>query len=556
MIGFVGLGAMGAPMARRLASLGYELVVHDVDSRAVQAVAAAGAAAAWSVKDIAERAELVFTCLPSLEAIEKVVLGPGGLAEGRKMKVLVDCSTTGPDFAREVAAALSARDVLFLDAPITGNVASAGNGMLGIMCSGPAPAFETAQAAMQALASTTLLYLGEVNGRAQRLKLLNNLLSASGMAASCEAFILGVKAGLAPELMLEVLNAGEASSSATRNKFASAILPRKFDFGARMAITAKDTSLTVREAEALGVPMWIGQAVQQLWQFAASQGGAERDGTSLITYLEPWAGVQVRAGVNACPQPEATGEAAGEIVVLCDAALAEALGAFRTLTVAPEDDLQAWVHALPPVPCIIVNCCLRATDVARQLCKMVTDEGNGYADAIPTGEGLLLTSGPAASARQLQELASALASRVAVVSPTAGHAQMMQLLNGSLASVLLAVACESYVAGAKSGLDPVTMRRILGLETGRNHASAHILPEQVATRRFKHGKALGQAHRELTLLVDEARRVGVTTWVLEKARLLYGLAIQLGSAEDDISRIATHYETWAGAQVRLPGCNE
>lgn len=555
MIGFVGLGAMGAPMARRLASLGYELVVHDLDSRAAQSVAKDGAAAARSLKDIADCAEIVFTCLPSLAAIESVVLGKGGLREGRRMKVLVDCSTTGPVFARELAESLAARGVMFLDAPITGNVVSAGNGKLGIMCSGPQPAYEAARAAMGDLASTELLYLGSDNGSAQRLKLLNNLLSATGMAASCEAFIVGVKAGLAPEVMLEVVNAGEASSSATRNKFASAILPRKFDFGARMAITAKDTSLTVSEAEALGVPMWIGRAVQQLWQYAASQGGAERDGTSLITFLEPWAGVEVRAGVNARAQPKTPCDDIGELVVLCDPALASALGSFHTLTVGPADDLQAWVHALPPIPCTIVNCSLRATDVSRWLCKVVTDEGNGYADAILTGEGLLLTSGPAASVSQLQDLAAALHSRVVVVSPIAGHAQLMQLLNSALASVLLAAACESYVAGAKSGLGPLTMRKILGLETGRNHASAHILPELVASRRFDHGKTLGQAHRELALLCDEARCLGVTAWVLERARLLYGLAVQLGSAEDDVTCLAMHYENWAGAQVRLPKSN-
>jgi len=552
VIGFVGLGAMGAPMARRLASLGYELLVHDLDSRAVESVVAVGAAAAGSVKDIAERAELVFTCLPSLGAIENVVLGPGGLVEGRAIKVLVDCSTTGVDFARGMAKALTARDVLFLDAPITGNVVSAGNGKLGIMCSGPAPAFHTAQAAMHDLANTAVLYLGEVNGRAQRLKLLNNLLSATGMAASCEAFILGVKAGLGPEVMLDVVNAGEASSSASRNKFASSILPRKFDFGARMAITAKDTSLAVREAEALGVPMWIGQAVQQVWHYAATQGGAERDGTSLVTYLEPWAGVQVRAGVNARPLAPLREADIGELVVLCEPALAASLGGFRTVTVEPGDDLQAWVHALPPTPCTIVNCCLRATAVARQLCRMVTDEGNGYADAVPSGEGLLLTSGPAASAPQLHALAAALGSRVVAVSGGPGHAHLMQMLNSSLASVLLAASCESYVAGSKSGLDPLTMSRILGLETGRNHASAHILPEQVATRRFSHGRTLGQAHRDLTLLADEARQLGVTAWVLEKARLLYGLAIQLGSASDDVTHLALHYEKWAGTQVRVP----
>ena len=154
---------------------------------------------------------------------------------------------------------------------------------------------------MRDLASTIVLYLGEETGKAQTLKLLNNLLSATGMAASCEAFILGVKAGLDPQTMLEIINAGDASSSATRNKFPRSVLPRRFDFGARMAITVKDISLTVKEAEDLGVPMWIAQSVRQVWKYAASQGGSEKDGTALITFLEPWAGIEVRARTEAIP---------------------------------------------------------------------------------------------------------------------------------------------------------------------------------------------------------------------------------------------------------------
>ena len=301
-IGFIGLGAMGAPMARHLARLGYRLLVHDVNPRAVQSVVECGARAVASAKAIASEARLVFTCLPSLEALREVALGNDGLHAGRTITTYVDLSTTGANFAREMAGALRQHGIMMLDSPITGNVVTAGNGKLGIMCSGPEAAFRHAEPIMRDLASVIVLYLGDETGRAQRLKLLNNLLSATGMAASCEAFILGVKGGLDPTTMLEIINAGEASSSATRNKFAASILTRRFDFGARMAITAKDISLTVKEAEELGVPMWIAQSVQQLWKYAVSQGGSEKDGTALITYLEPWAGVEVRASVDAVPR--------------------------------------------------------------------------------------------------------------------------------------------------------------------------------------------------------------------------------------------------------------
>jgi len=277
-IGFIGLGAMGAPMARHLAGLGYRLLVHDVNPHAVQSVVDCDARAVASPKAMASEAKLVFTCLPSLHALREVALGDDGLRAGDTIETYVDLSTTGAHFAREMAAALRQAGIMMLDSPITGNVITAGNGKLGIMCSGPLAAFRHAEPIMRDLASVVVLYLGDQTGRAQTLKLLNNLLSATGMAASCEAFILGVKAGLDPERMLEIINSGEASSSATRNKFARSILPRRFDFGARMAITAKDISLTVHEAEELGVPMWIAQSVRQVWKYAVSQGASEKDG--------------------------------------------------------------------------------------------------------------------------------------------------------------------------------------------------------------------------------------------------------------------------------------
>jgi len=293
-VGFIGLGLMGGPMARHLARQGVPLLVHDLNPRAVQSVVDCGARAAASPKAIASAASIVFTCLPSLAALREVALGDNGLQAGRAIKTYVDLSTTGSQFAREMSAALKRAGIMMLDSPITGSIRNAGNGTLGIMCSGPPAAFRAAEPIMKQLASIMVLYIGAETGKAQTMKLLNNLLSATGMAASCEAFILGVKAGLDPEIMLEIINSGEASSSATRNKFPRSILPRRFDFGARMAISATDTTLCIEEADNLGVPMWIVQAVRQVWAYAISQGGSDKDSTMLITYFEPWAGVEVR----------------------------------------------------------------------------------------------------------------------------------------------------------------------------------------------------------------------------------------------------------------------
>jgi 3-hydroxyisobutyrate dehydrogenase-like beta-hydroxyacid dehydrogenase len=583
-IGFIGLGAMGAPMARHLARLGYRLLVHDVNPRAVQSVVECGAQAVPSPRAIASEARLVFTCLPSLEALREVALGEDGLHAGAAIETYVDLSTTGANFALEMAGALRQRDIMMLDSPITGNVITAGNGKLGIMCSGPQRAFSHAEPIMRDLAGVIVLYLGDETGRAQRLKLLNNLLSATGMAASCEAFILGVKAGLDPETMLEIINSGEAGSSATRNKFPQSILPRRFDFGARMAITAKDTSLTVKEAEELGVPMWIAQSVQQVWKYAVSQGGAEKDGTALITFLEPWAGVEVRSRGEASParRADATpGRKIEEHVVVCEETMVPALmrrlrdqdwnvaiagegvtnrAACTVVGVGPGADPVRVIMSLQRADFparTIVNACLLPSTQAIELARALFERGDAYLDALMTGSDrevengvtAVLASGSNAVFEQAKPLLEAIGGRVFYVSEEPGAAQLMQQINGSLFATLLAATCESYVAGAKAGLDPLTMTKILGIETGRNAASARIIPEQVALRKFDHGKRIGDAYRALSLLSDEARRLGVTPWILDKTRLLYGLALQLGSPNDDVTRLITHYERWANVEV-------
>jgi 3-hydroxyisobutyrate dehydrogenase-like beta-hydroxyacid dehydrogenase len=125
------------------------------------------------------------------------------------------------------------------------------------------------------------------------MKLINNLLSATATAATSEAMVLGVKAGLDPYVMIDVINAGSGRTTASADKFPRSILPRSFDFGFAMGLMSKDVNLCIAEADALGVPMWIGNAVKQLWLYALAQGGPDEDFTALITHIERWSGVTV-----------------------------------------------------------------------------------------------------------------------------------------------------------------------------------------------------------------------------------------------------------------------
>jgi 3-hydroxyisobutyrate dehydrogenase-like beta-hydroxyacid dehydrogenase len=628
-LGFVGLGAMGGPMARRLARLGYRVWVHDLDPTAVERVVAAGGVSA-PLRELAAQAEVVMTCLPSIEALEAVLVGAGGISSGGAVRTVVDFSTTGVAFARSVAQSLGARGIDYLDAPITGNVVKAGDGTLGIMCSGPQAAFDRIQALLHDLAATIVLYLGEQSGQAQKLKLLNNLLSATGMAVSCEAFILGAKWGLDPDIMLGVINAGDASSSATRNKFPRSVLPRSFDFGARMAITAKDIALNVSEGEAAGVPMWIGTAVREVWHYAVGQGGAEQDGSSLITFLEPWSRVTVRGtGVARLPVPAADDHpiASGdrphcrddaiEFIVICggraDASLMDGLvrecPGFRCRFIVVEPGagaegimaiLQANDREAAHDCTVVLNLSLTSAGASQAVHDGLLAEGIAYLDGAwstaagpgipPSGHetvgqdrpplrggtepedpesrffesrrvaaerseasgglALLLVSGSADTVGRALPVLEKLSSRVVHVSERPGGAHLMRQIEGCVADTLLAVTCEAYAIGAAAGLMPETLHKIMSIETGRNAASERIVPRQVATRAFSCGRRVRDACLGFALLGQEAARLGVSCWILEKAGLLYRLAARLGSPDDDISRLATHYEAWARVEIR------
>jgi 3-hydroxyisobutyrate dehydrogenase-like beta-hydroxyacid dehydrogenase len=290
-LGFIGLGKMGAPMARRLVGRGYHVVVYDVAAQAMQPLLQAGGHAGDSPKDVASRAEVVMTCLPSLEAVREVTLGSNGLCHGVAIKAFIDCSTTGPEFARTLARDLASHGIEMLDAPVSGGVKGARDGDLSVIVSGKQALLERLAPVFEPLGHT--YYMGEASGQAQMMKLVNNLLSQVMMAATYEVFVLGVKAGLDPDAMVEVLNANTARNNTTLYRMPRAVLTRTFDYGSNMEITYKDSCLAMKEAQRLGVTMLIGNMANQLWGYGVNRGGAKRDSTTLITSLEEWAGVKV-----------------------------------------------------------------------------------------------------------------------------------------------------------------------------------------------------------------------------------------------------------------------
>jgi 3-hydroxyisobutyrate dehydrogenase-like beta-hydroxyacid dehydrogenase len=292
-IGFIGLGNMGAPMAGRLLDAGHTLTVFDTREAALRPFAARGAQAAGSPAALASVVETVLVSLPTPDIVRQVALGANGLADGNKLKTFVDLSTTGPRAAEEIAKGLAAKGITAVDSPVSGGVGGAQKGTLAVMISGPKERFDQLRPLLEIVGK--VFYLGEKPGLGQMMKLANNLLSATALAITSEAMVMGVKAGLDPKVMLDVINAGSGRNTASQDKFPKAILPRTFDFGFTNGLMYKDVKLCLEEASALGVPMWVASAVRQMWFLACTQIGPDADFTTIVQCIEKWAGVEVKA---------------------------------------------------------------------------------------------------------------------------------------------------------------------------------------------------------------------------------------------------------------------
>ena len=290
-IGFIGLGKMGFPMARRLVEAGHALVVFDQRKEAVDKLVALGAKAAASPKEVADRAETVLASLPSLQASLEVATGAGGVIEGSKVRRFVDLSTVGSHMAVRIHDLLAKRNIVQLDSPVSGGVGGAEKGTLAVMVSGPKADFEVAKPALDIIGK--VFFIGEKPGSAQTMKLANNLLSATAVVATSEAVVMGVKSGLDPNVMIDVINAGSGLNTASRDKFPRSILPRTFDFGFATGLMVKDVRLCLEEMKALGLSMEVAEAVGRLWEVVMRDMGPESDFTSAIKPIEQAAGVVV-----------------------------------------------------------------------------------------------------------------------------------------------------------------------------------------------------------------------------------------------------------------------
>ncbi|OZI45186.1 NAD(P)-dependent oxidoreductase [Bordetella genomosp. 4] len=291
--GFIGLGNMGGPMAKRLLDAGNVLHVTDSDPAMMRRLVECGAVAHDSAQDVGDAADVVFLSLPDGKVVESVLSGEQGLAWANRAKCVVDLSTIGPAAAQRAFDILAEQGIEYVDAPISGGPTGAERGTLAVMVACAPARYEALTQVLGHFGKP--FYLGAEAGQAQVMKLANNLLSATAVAITSEAMALGVKAGLDPSVMIDVINAGSGRNSATMEKFPKAVLTGTFNVGFAVRLAHKDVRLCLEEAERHGVPMVVGSSVREMLVMTTAICGHDADYTDVARVVEDWAGVKVRA---------------------------------------------------------------------------------------------------------------------------------------------------------------------------------------------------------------------------------------------------------------------
>ena len=293
VVGFIGLGIMGRPMARNLLKAGYPLLVHSRSQGPVQELVGAGAKAANSPKDVASQVEVLITMLPNSPDVEMVALGQSGIIEGaRPGLLLLDMSTISPLVSQKVGKALQSKGVRMLDAPVSGGEKGAIEGALSIMVGGEKSDFDAALPVFQALGKT-ITHLGPL-GAGGFTKLANQIIVAVNLTALGEALTLARKAGLDRSLTLKALGGGLAGSKCLEQKTPN-YLSEAYNPGFKIDLHFKDLGLIMESSRALGVPLPCTAVVQELFNALRVKGRGGLDHSGVITLLEELAGVPDKA---------------------------------------------------------------------------------------------------------------------------------------------------------------------------------------------------------------------------------------------------------------------
>ncbi|KJS50262.1 MAG: tartronate semialdehyde reductase [Peptococcaceae bacterium BRH_c23] len=285
---------MGKPMSRNLIKAGYEVVVYNRSTKAIQEIVEAGAKAGVSPKDVAEQCEIIITMLPNSPQVREVILGPNGVLEGiHPGSIVIDMSSIAPIVSREIAEVLAGKSVRFLDAPVSGGEPKAIEGTLSIMVGGMLADFEECYPIFQAMGSSALL-CGDV-GAGNVTKLANQIIVAVNIAAVSEALVLATKAGVNPEAVYKAIRGGLAGSTVLDAK-APLMIERRFDPGFRIGLHIKDLNNVLETGHEIGSPLPLTASVMEMMQVLKAQGLEQADHGALVQYYEKLAQSEVSRG--------------------------------------------------------------------------------------------------------------------------------------------------------------------------------------------------------------------------------------------------------------------
>lgn len=295
-VGFIGLGAMGSPMANNLVKKGFLLTVYDIVPERMEPLKAVGAHAATSCKEVAQRCPVVITMLPASSHVREAVLGKEGVAEGMaRGSILIDMSTIDPITTREIARILQAKGVQMLDAPVARGVPAAVAGTLVIYVGGKQEVFERHRSILAAM-GTDIHHVGDI-GSGEVVKIVNNMMVGVTTCALAEAMVLGVKAGVKPDVLFEALSSGSGNSFVLQNHYKNNVMKGKFEEGVfPIDYMLKDLDLALATGNQLRIPLPFVALAAQQYISAAASGEGRKYHPAVIRPLEKLAGVEVRAG--------------------------------------------------------------------------------------------------------------------------------------------------------------------------------------------------------------------------------------------------------------------
>lgn len=292
-VGFIGLGAMGKGMAHCLARAGFPLTVYDIRPEPLRELATIGAAVVPSAHAVAAASDvLVFMVLNHLQ-VEEALGGESGALRGLGPgKTVVVMSTVGPHQARHLASLVEPTGAQYLDAPVSGGHERAAAGTLTIMVGGPASVLEAARPVLQAMGSK-IFHIGPAVGSGQMLKAINNMLLSIAEVAAAEAMVLGVKAGIDPQLLYDVICTSSGDSWAFRHRM-DRLLARDFSTKGALEILVKDLGIVLAAAQELHMPLLLAPVAYQVYQMGMVAGLGREDDAAVAKVIEGLAGVEVR----------------------------------------------------------------------------------------------------------------------------------------------------------------------------------------------------------------------------------------------------------------------